>query len=93
MTSLEEPRLDRPAVSANGTVSPSAKPIMMSRIMSAAFEWFSASWWAFSNELAESCPFSAEDSERGREAIALGTPWGVVGFLSLFRSILQTYNG
>ena len=90
MTSLEEPRLDRPAVSANGTVRPSAKPMIMSRIMSAASEWLSPARWVLSNELEESCPFSAE--ERGGEAIALGMVCLGVWCWSRVRSMLHTYN-
>lgn len=46
MTSFELPRLDKPAVRAKGTVRPSAKPIMMSRIMSPWSEWDSLAMWA-----------------------------------------------
>ena len=44
MTSLDDPRLDSPAVRAKGTVSPSLKPMIKSRTRSPCLAWDSL-WW------------------------------------------------
>jgi hypothetical protein len=39
ITIFEDPRLDKPAVRAKGTVMPSAKPMVMSRMIAPDSEW------------------------------------------------------
>jgi hypothetical protein len=45
MTIFEDPRLDKPAVRAKGTVMPSAKPMVMSRMIAPDSEWRSEAAW------------------------------------------------